>query len=240
MASPGNQHCASCIGTLSFSVVKNADHSAAMRPSTQLLWLFLPRDATLARYMLSTCVRPSFRPFVGLSFASRCCMEKAGRIELGFGTDAFFHLSYTVLWLSNFRYLQKLGYLPGDFVPNSGLRKYCHGKSIALRTTLVVVVDGRACWRHLYDSRRVVAVYYKSINCNPLTPSLRFVVDLLYSLFLQWQDFYSHSASRGPSALAELLVYITRHLLSTSGDSKQGTSMDESCCGNGSESKLTV
>jgi len=99
MASPGNQHCASCIGTLSLSVVKNADHSAAMRPSTQLLWLFLPRDATLARYtcMLSTCVHLSFRPFVGLSFTSRCCIEKAGRIELGFVTEAFFHLSYTVL-----------------------------------------------------------------------------------------------------------------------------------------------
>jgi len=138
--------------------------------------------------MLSTCVHLSFRPFVLLSFASRRCMEKAGRIELGFGTDAFFHLSYTVLWLSIFGYLQKLGYFPWDFVPNSGLRKYCHGKSIALSTTLVVVVDGRACWRHLYDSRRVVAVYYKSVSCNPPTPFLRFVVG--YHLFLQLTRFW--------------------------------------------------
>jgi len=64
-------------------------------------------------------------------------------------------------------------------------RKFRHGKSIALSTKLVVVVDSRACWRHLYDDRRVVAVYYKSVNCNPLTPLLRFVVDLSYNLFLQ-------------------------------------------------------
>ena len=28
-----------------------------------------------------------------------------------------------------------------------------------------------------------MAVYYKSVNCNPLTPLLRFVVDLLYNLY---------------------------------------------------------
>ena len=57
---------------------------------------------------------------------------------------------------------------------------------------LVIIVDGRAraCWRHLYDSRRVVAVYYKSINCSPLTPVLRFVVDLLYNLFIQLTRFW--------------------------------------------------
>ena len=49
-------------------------------------------------------------------------------------------------------------------------RKFRHSKSIALSTKLVVVVvDGRACRRHLYDSRRVAAVYYTSVNCNPLT-----------------------------------------------------------------------
>jgi len=34
-----------------------------------------------------------------------------------------------------------------------------------------------------------VAVYYKSVNCNPLAPLLRFVVDLLYNLFLQLTGF---------------------------------------------------
>jgi len=52
-----------------------------------------------------------------------------------------------------------------------------------------------------YDGRRVVAVYYTSVNCNPLTRLLRFVVDLWYNLFRQlcvW--FRLTSASRGPSA----------------------------------------
>ena len=133
-------------------------------------------------------------------------------------------LCYMEIWVS-----PKIKVLPclRKFVVNSGLGKFRHGKSIALSTKLVVVVvDGRACWRHLYDIRGVVAVYYKSINCNPLTPSLRFVVDLLYNLFLySWQDFDWHSASRGPSALAELLVYelvshlnLTRRIVIHSGD----------------------
>jgi len=75
------------------------------------------------------------------------------------------------------------------FVPNKGLGKFRHGKLISLSTKLVVVVDGRACRPHLYDSRRVVAVYYKLINCNPLTLLLRFVVDLLHYLFLQLTRF---------------------------------------------------
>ena len=56
---------------------------------------------------------------------------------------------------------------------------------------VVVDVDGRACRQHLYDSRRVVAVYqaYKSVNCNPLPPLLRFVVDFLYNLFIQLTRF---------------------------------------------------
>ena len=55
----------------------------------------------------------------------------------------------------------------------------------------------------LYDSRRVVAVYDTSVNRNPLTPLLQFVVDLLYNLWNSWQDFDWHGASRGPSAVAE-------------------------------------
>jgi len=86
-------------------------------------------------------------------------------------------LSHTVL-KGNFGISNNQGTSLWDFVPNSGLGKFRHSKSIALSTTLVVV-DGRACWRHLYDSRRVVAVYYKSVNCNPLTRSLRFVVQLV-------------------------------------------------------------
>ena len=67
-------------------------------------------------------------------------------------------------------------------------------------------VDGRARWRHLYDNGRVVAVYWRSIHCNPLTPLLRFVVDFLYDLFLELTRFRLTCASCGPPAVAELLV----------------------------------
>jgi len=50
--------------------------------------LFLPRDPTLARYMLSSCIRVSVR----LSVTSRYCIETTGRIELVFGTGASFDL----------------------------------------------------------------------------------------------------------------------------------------------------
>jgi len=67
---------------------------------------------------------------------------------------------------------------------------------------------------NIYDSRvsphrRVVAVwaYYMSVNCNPLTPLLRFVVDCCTTCFYSWQDTDWHSASRGPSAVAELCFF---------------------------------
>jgi len=145
------------------------------------LMTFLPRDATLAQYLLSLCVRPSL---LCLSVASRYFIETTGRIEVGFGMEVSFHPSHTAL-LGNVGISKNWSTSLWIFVPNSGLsEKFRHGKSIALSTTLVVVVDGRACWRHLYDSRRVVAVYYQSENCNPLTPFLRFAVDSLYNLFL--------------------------------------------------------
>jgi len=64
-----------------------------------------------------------------------------------FGTGASFHLSHTVL-LGNVFISKNYGTSFWDFVPNSGIRKFHRGKSIALSTTLVivvVVVDGRAC-----------------------------------------------------------------------------------------------
>jgi len=54
---------------------------------------FLPRDAILARYLLSSCVRLSVR----LSVTSRYCSETTGQLELVFGTEASFHLYQTVL-----------------------------------------------------------------------------------------------------------------------------------------------
>jgi len=100
----------------------------------------------------------------------RTPVETSGRIELIFDIGASINLSYTVLQ-GNSGISKRFGTSLWNFVPNSGLGKFRRGQSIALSTKLVVVV--------------VDAVYYKSVNCNPPTPSLRFVVDLLYSLFLQ-------------------------------------------------------
>jgi len=50
------------------------------------------------------------------------------------------------------------------------------------------LVDGRACELRLQLSTRrgwTHTVYYASVDCNPLTPLLRFVVDLLFNLNLQ-------------------------------------------------------
>ena len=94
-------------------------------------------------------------------------------------------LRYKETWVS-----PKIRVLPSGTFPNSGLKKFRHGKSIALSTKLVVVV----------------AVYYNSINCNSVTPLLRFAVYLLYNLV---DKILTDSASRGPSAAAELLVYIS-------------------------------
>ena len=57
--------------------------------------------------------------------------------------------------------------------------------SSSLSTSTVELVDDT--YRTVHD--RVVAVYYKSVYCNPLTPSLRYVVDSLYNLFLQLTRF---------------------------------------------------
>ena len=143
---------------------------------------FLPPDAMLARYMLPSCVRPS----VCLSQAG-VLLKRLGELSWNLG----FLPSIPLCVIKKAGY-QKIKVFPSSlwgFVPNSGLGKFRPGKSIALSTKLVVVVNGRACWRHLHYSRRVVAVYYKSINCNALTPLLRFVY-LLYNLFLQLTRFW--------------------------------------------------
>jgi len=144
--------------------------------------------------MLLSCVRLSVR------------LPQAGIVSKRLDESSWFwHVGFLPLIqhcvISKYSYLQKLGNYPLRLCPNSGLNKFLRGKSIALSTKLVVV-DGRACWRHLYDNRRVVAVYYKSINCNPLTP----YCDMLWTCFYGWQDFDWHSALRGPSAVAKLLV----------------------------------
>jgi len=102
-------------------------------------------------------------------------------------------------------YLQSDHPLQADIVSKPGVRKFRHGKSIVLSTKLV---GGPACWRHLCDSRRVVAVYCTSVSCNPLTPLLRFVVDLWYKLHRHLCIRF-WLTTRGSSAVADLLLIPT-------------------------------
>jgi len=54
---------------------------------------------------------------------------------------------------------------------------------------------------------RTHIVYYTSVDCNPITPLLRFVLELVPTVVQQLTKFWLTFASRGPSAVAELLVY---------------------------------
>ena len=75
----------------------------------------------------------------------------------------------------------KIRVLPSGTSPQTmDLENFASGKSILLTTKLV---DGRACGSHLQCSARrgwAHIVYYTSVDCNPLTPLLRFVLDLLH------------------------------------------------------------
>ena len=88
-------------------------------------------------------------------------------------------------------------------------RTRCQQHSSSSSSTVEFVDDT------IYDDRRVVAVYYKSIYCNPLTPLV--YCDLLWicctTCFYSWQDSDWHSASRGPSAVAEFFVLHTYSLI---------------------------
>jgi len=99
------------------------------------------------------------------------------------------------------------------------------------------LVDGRACWPHLRRSTRrgCAHIYNTTVDRDFLTPLLRALVDLLYSLGLpilgvlelcsSSQDFNWQSASRGPSATAELLVGDSICLLLHLDSLKQRTGM---------------
>ena len=81
-----------------------------------------------------------------LSVTRRCCTKKTGRTELVFGMETPFHLSHNVL--KNLGISENYGSSIWNFVTNSRLEKFCHGKSIALPTALVIVLHSWVCWRH--------------------------------------------------------------------------------------------
>ena len=108
--------------------------------------------------------RPSVCLSARPSVTSRYYIETTGRIELV--------LAWTLPSMSairKFGHLQKLGYFPLELC-------------IKLRTFRNIAMESRSrCQQnsstielvddtHLCDSRRVVAVYYKLVDCNPLTP----------------------------------------------------------------------
>jgi len=86
-----------------------------------------------------------------------------------------------------------------------GLGKVRHSKSSVYRC---YQRRRSACGLHLRWSSASwlnAQVYYTLVDCNPLTPLLRFVSDLLYKLYLHCYAAVGKN-SRGPSAVAELLV----------------------------------
>jgi len=96
-----------------------------------------------------------------------------------------------------------------------GLRKFRHTKSSMYRC-YQRTRQRSACWLHL---RRWSApwlnaqVYYTLVDCNLLTPLLQFAMDLSYKLFPHCcaavgKVFHWHMTSRGPSEVAELLVFL--------------------------------
>ena len=92
-------------------------------------------------YRATLCYRSAVCVSVCPSVASRYCIEITGRIEMVFWRGYFLPSSPHCA-LRKFRYLLNNGTFLWDFVPNSGLRIFCHGNSIILLGKLVV---GRAC-----------------------------------------------------------------------------------------------
>ena len=95
-------------------------------------------------------------------------------------------LCYKKIWVS-----PKSGYFPLELCP-----KIWTLRILPWQVDRVVNTTRRH-WRWgllttpiLYDNQRVTAVYYKSVNCNPLTALIWFVVDLLYNMFPQLTRFW--------------------------------------------------
>jgi len=163
-------------------------------PSTerQEFSTFLPRGGLLAWHLLSSSVRHK---------SDFCRNGRTNRA--GFGYRSLFRpiLHYV---LRKFMYLQNKGTCLCNFVPNSASRSCCRQY-----LSTVVLVD------NTYDRRCLEAVYCKSVHRNPLTPLLRFVVDLSYNLFL-WScssvstDIARRAVSR---PLFELLIVIVVNCL---------------------------
>ena len=134
----------------------------------------------LARCVLYPCVCPS-----RLSVCRKPLLYQNDLTDrAGFCNGCFlWPIVYSVL--SRVGYLQNMRTLLWNFAPNSWIRKLCHGKSMVWSTKLV---NGRACGLHLRRSSGSWWLDAQSLlnvgDCNLLTPLFRFVLNLLYNLFL--------------------------------------------------------
>ena len=152
------------------------------------MWLLITalRNAS-AVYAVFVCL--SVRPSVRLSVTSRYCIETTRQ------SSWFWHEEF----LSHIRHLSvSKNYAASlwNSVLNTGLRQ---GK-LSTKLVAVVVVDGQAPVQQ--------SVYFTSVNCNPLTPLLRFVVDFVVQLVSTFDKILTGIASRGPSAVVKLLVLL--------------------------------
>ena len=106
------------LGRIACKTWKRGQSSPLSLSATSLFryfFLFYLRDAMLARVLaLAPCLR--------LSATSRCSSETAERIELVFGMESSFRLSYTVLQRNSGIFKNKDTSL-WNFVPYSGLQK---------------------------------------------------------------------------------------------------------------------
>ena len=158
----------------------------------------------LARYLLSSCVRPPVHP----SVTSRYYIETTGRIELVRRFPSTHPtLRYKKKWVSQkYRVLPSgtlfqtsvLENLPLQAITLSLTRRRC-GRRSSLLTTPVRQSTSRGCF---------ASVYYKSINRNPLTPSLRFGVDLLYNFVFIVDKILTAIARRAVRLRQQSFLYL--------------------------------
>ena len=142
---------------------------------------------------------------VCLSATSLYCIETTRRIELGFFAWEL-PLTYPTVLLGKSGTPKNKGTSLWNFAANSGLgenfataSRWCDQQN----SSAFAVVD----YTYTMVERVVTGmhkVYYASVHtyCKPLARLLRFVLDLLYNLFLLCR----HRAWLGLSAVAELLV----------------------------------
>ena len=124
--------------------------------------------------------------------------------EVGRGSRRHFTLLLPRAWADYVR-VQSRWCLPGH--RHFGQKGELH----CFYTSLLISLHGMS-WRRAYVFLIYLFIFYSfcqtnSLNtyCNPLTPLLRFVSDLLYKLYLHCYAAVGKN-SRGPSAVAELLV----------------------------------